>query len=301
MIRAGRPEDLKSIYGLRKVQVSLSSDSQELYFQHQFNYHNVLVNEVNGQLKASLQINHQPMMLKDKRIMCSVITGEFSDGRNSAYLGELLEDTIRQLQVMTLVSAVFGTPASRYQKLGFEPVYNRRVYTVRRSALKNVADSGISRKFKLSELRDLYREFTSHFDGYLLRSDGYWMNLMDYYTFMNYFVVVFRDAAKKAQGYMVYHSERDTLIVDEIVYRSGLALMRLLAYATRVKPQVSVKVSQYEDLSIAIPDARFKLEANCSIRINDLEMHNRLYKENCDSAVTAMLNSTKPLWISRGY
>ncbi|MBR0137162.1 MAG: hypothetical protein IJM15_02010 [Erysipelotrichaceae bacterium] len=301
MIRSGKPEDLKSIYGLRKVQVSLNSDSQELYFQHQFNYRNVIVNEVNGQLKASLQLEYQPMVLKNRRVMCSIITGEFSDGRASGYLNELLEDAVRQLQAMTLVSAVFGANSARYQKIGFEPVYNRRVYTVKRSMLKDISDSGIGRKFMLSELRDLYREFTSHFDGYLLRSDEYWTKLMDYYLFLNYFVVVYRDENKKAQGYMVYHTEKETLVVDEIVYRSGLALLRMLAHAARVKPQVNVRVSQYEDLSLAIPDARFKLESNCSIRINDLELHNRLYKESCDSAVTAMLSSDKPLWISRGY
>lgn len=301
MIRAGRPEDLKAIYGLKKIQLSLSSDSQELYFQNQFEYHNVVVNEVNGQIKASLQLDYQPIMLKDRKLMCSIITGQFYDGRNGNYFGELLDDVMKQLQATTLISAVFANKTDRYQKLGFEQLYSRRVYTIKRSQLKNVADSGISRKFSLKELSELYERFTSHFDGYMIRNSQYWSRLLDYYTFLNWFAVIYRDEKGHPQGYMIYHIDNDILTVEEIVYTSGLALMRLLSYATRNKPQIYVKVSQYEDLSIAVAGAKFKVENNAEVRINDRELYERLYNESCDSTATALLSSSKPLWISRGY
>ena len=178
MIRKGQPQDRKAIYDLHSEKVSLDqNDGMEFYFSQVFNADNIIVNEVNGHVVSSVQVNYHPIMFRDTRIECAVFCGAITRKDRPEFQKDLMDDVCDEVAHRTLVSILLTEDPDEGKQYGFEPVYYRRVYTIRQRDLANKSFEGVSREFNADDLQKTYTAFASHFDGYYLRDRNYWMDL----------------------------------------------------------------------------------------------------------------------------
>lgn len=286
MIRRGKQEDKRAIFDLYTKNGILNFESQDEYFINAFIPENVLVNDVNGSVVASLQTNYHSLMLHDKRLAASVVFGQFYDrSKGIKYHDSLKQEAFQQQKYKTLITIIPTKNPTEYERYGFEPIYNQRLYNISRNQLKNSSYKGVRRDFKVKDLVDVYNSFIKNFNGYLLRDYNYYMNLIDLLQIKRYNLVAFYDEELVCKGYMIYYIDGSKIVVEEIIYLDGLALTRLLCYALRRKRSIQVYVSEHEDLTKAYPSINYKLVNKYVARINDFELFNKLY----DSSITTTL------------
>lgn len=163
MIRRGKEEDKRAIFDLYTKSGVLNFESQDEYFINAFIPENVLVNDVNGYVVASMQTNYHPMILHNKRLSASVAFGQFYDrSKGIKYFDALKEEAFEQQRYKTLVTIIPTNNPVEYERYGFEPIYNQRLYTISRSNLKTALIPESAKTLKLKtwwRYMQLYRKF----------------------------------------------------------------------------------------------------------------------------------------------
>ena len=77
MIRNAIAQDRKTIYDLHSSKVSVDRyDDMEFYFSRLYDVDRVIVNDLNGHVVSSLQVNYHGMILNDIRIVASTLFGD---------------------------------------------------------------------------------------------------------------------------------------------------------------------------------------------------------------------------------
>ena len=139
MIRRGKEEDKRAIFDLYTKSGVLNFESQDEYFINAFIPENILVNDVNGSVVASMQTNYHSLILHKKRLSASFVFGQFYDrSKGIRYYDALKDEVFEQQKYKTLVTIVPTKTPAEYEKYGFESIYNQRLYTISRSHLKTV-------------------------------------------------------------------------------------------------------------------------------------------------------------------
>ena len=299
MIRNAIAQDRKTIYDLHSSKVSVDRyDDMEFYFSRLYDVDRVIVNDLNGHVVSSLQVNYHGMILNDTRIVASMLFGAITQDDDPEYFKPLLEDVLDEVSRKTLVSLVITKTPKYYLPYGFETVYKRKTYEISRDDLKNRSFEGVGKAFDLPELEAVYRRFTSHFNGYYERDRDYWIKAFKQYQFLRNNIVVYRSEEGVVEGYLVYSMTQQKVYVDEIGYLNGTALIRLLCYALKYKNRAEVTVSESENLNIAIPKIKGTVKPVMMARINDYALFNRLYQSDVRKVPDGFKLGGKPLYIN---
>ena len=299
MIREGYLSDRQAIYDLHSSKVNLGEyDRMEIYFARYFNADNIVVNEVNGHVVASSQINYHTLIFNGYRIAAGVVTATICDRNNRSYLDTLLKDINDELEHKMLISLAITERPDDFSSLGFEPVYKRRRYEIDRKDMVNRSSDGVEKSFTAGEIAGVYKKFMGSFNGYYERDMIYWTNRFETFKYLKYSMVVYRNRDKAVEGYMVFGINNNDVYIDEIVYLSGSALVRMLCYAFKFKDRVTVMVSEHEDLNRIIPAARFRLETAAMAKVNNLTLFNNLFGTSAENTLEALSLSGKPLYIN---
>ncbi len=302
MIRRGRKEDRTGIFDLYGRSNSLGFVNREDYFARKFVPENVVVNEINGHICASVQVDFCPLMVSGRKLAAGWLLGQFYDySRGTKDINALIAEVSEQQKYRTLITIIPTDSPKDYGRYGFEEIYRKRVYTISRSHLANASYKGVTKDFTIDDLMKLYDGFVSHFNGYVYRDRGYWNRLIELLRFKRYNLAVYYDEENKPQGYMIYYIEAGKVSVVEIIYNNGIALTRLVCYALRLKSSIRLFTSENEDLTKAFPKVRYRLETTAVARVNDLEMFNRLYNCQAHSSREAFALGGKPLYLSEEY
>lgn len=299
MIRKAQPRDKKAIYDLHSAKVNLNKyDEMEYYFSQLFDTDGVVVNEINGHVAASIQANQHVMMLNGVRVAVGALLAPIGSRQEPRYLTDLLRDVLDEQSRKYLVTLFISDQLDQARKYDFEPVYRRRIFTIRQEDMKNRSYHGVGRSFKIPELNRLYGEYCSYFNGYYLRDTDYWITRFQQMQFQRYNIAVYRDTSGELKGYMIYQISQSKVYVDELVYLNGEALIRLLCYAMRYKTKVEVAVGQNEDLSRIFPKVKSVSRCRLAVRINDLALFNRLYDSSVTSTEQAFALAGRPLFLN---
>ena len=299
MIRKGRMTDRKAIYDLHSAKVNIDGyDGMEFYFSQLFDPQNVLVNDINSHVCASVQVNCHEVMLNDVRIAAGFVFSPIGSRDNPEYLQQLMTEVLDEQTYKTLITILQTNDGENYQKLGFAPLYKKRYYDIMAANLKNVSSQGVMKEFTMKEVAHTYRSFTSFFNGYYIRDEEYWQTLLEHLKFRRGSIVVYRNTEGTVEGYMIYHLLQQKLVVDEIIYLTGEALVRLVCYGLQMKDTVSVSVSQDENLGRVFSKLKCTVRTDLWVRINDLKLFNSLYQCEVTSAAEGFALSQKPLFIN---
>jgi len=300
MYRVATEQDKRAIYELYRKSAIVSTDNFDDYFACNFVAENTIVNEINGHVAASIQVNYYPILLYGKKVMTSYLFGRFTDkSKSTKYLNELTKQVIDYQNYKTLISIIPVENMNEFSKYNFDSVYKRRLYTINRSDLENASYQGVSIDITIEELMDLYNRFVSNFNGYFIRDRKYWVNLFELLKFKHYNIAIYHNEDGKAQGYMIYTIEPSKVVIKELIYDNGAALTRLLCYGLRNKRTVQVYVSQNENLERAFPNIKYKLVTCFVARINDFELFNELYQCNVSETMKGFYLNEIPLFISQ--
>lgn len=294
MIRPARKADRKPIFDLQAEKLSLSrEDGMEFYFAQLFNDDNILVNEVDGKVAGSLQVNHHAMLLNGRKIMVTTLLG---------FIGkvpeEMMEDVLDECDHKSLVSLIMTDKPEKFYQYGFKPLYGRKKYHLSRDDIANASYGGVDRYVNVRELMEVYRHFTCFFDGCYDREAEYWIKFNERLKFRRSSFAVYRDSNNRPRGYMAYRTAGEKVEIDEIAYLNGEALVRLLCYGLHLKDDLEVTVSINEDFSAVFPTARAEERGTVLARINDLELFNRLYQSEAKTTVEGFQLSGRPLWLN---
>ena len=299
MIREGSLSDRQAIYDLHSSHVNLGEyDRMEIYFARYFNADNIVVNEVNGHVVASSQINYHTLILNGYRIAAGVVTATICDRNNRSYLDTLLKDIDDELEHKMLISLAITDKPDDFVSLGFEPVYKRRRYEINRMDMVNRSSDGVDTSFTAGEIAATYKKFMGSFNGYYERDMIYWTNRFETFKYLKYSMVVYRNKEKAVEGYMVFGINNNDIYIDEIVYLNGTALIRMLCYAFRFKDKITVMVSEHEDLNRIIPKAKYKLETVAMAKVNNLTLFSNLFSASAGSTREALDLLGKPLYLN---
>ncbi len=299
MIRVGKKEDKKIIFDLYGRSTSFDFENREDYFAKSFCSENVLVNEINGHVTASLQVNHYPMILHNKRILVSYMFADFYDhSKGVKNLNNLVNQAVANEQYKTLITLVPRTNPGEFAMYGFTDVYGKREYTIAHSDLANASYQGVGKEFTIDEISELYNNFVSNFNGYLLRDRQYWLDLLDLLRFKRYNLAVYHNEQGLAEGYMIYYIEPNKVVAKEIVYSNGAALTRLLCYGLRLKKCIKVYTSANEDFTRAFPNVKYKRVTTMVAKVNDFDLFNKLYNCNVADNQAAFYLTGRPLFLN---
>ena len=299
MIRFALTEEKNSIMNMWNKMFAFDDGGfTEHYFRYIYKPENCLVKVVDGEIVSSLQRNPHVMMLNGKRISCHLIAGVATDMdyRKRGYMSELMNAVIDELSHKDLVTILQAYDPELYRKYGFEMVYYRNKYEFERNDFPKYSTEGVSKKVDYEQMVRVYKDFTKAFNGYLLRDVDYYKMLDlqveqengSIYTYYN---------GETLDGYMVCYYSSNGLEVDEIIYRNGGALAKLLSYACKQRPSVAVYVSEYENLKKLLPNAKVEKVNNMMVRINDVKLFEECFSINANDVNKAFKHGNKPLFI----
>ncbi len=299
MLRRGKEEDKKVIFDIYAKSGMLNLYDQDDYFSDSFCAENVIVNEINGHVAASLQVNYHTMMFNERKIISGVVFGQFFERNKGVKALETLRNEVfDQQRYKTLFTLIPTDNEQEYSKYGFDAIYQKRIYQITSKDLSNISYNNVSKQFESDALLKVYKDFTKRFNGYLLRDKQYYLDLIDWLQSKRYNLAVYYSDENVCEGYMIYSIESNKVAVREIIYLNGSALTQLLSYGLKIKSKLDVYVSQSEDLSRAYPKVSYKQVAAMAVRINDIELFNKLFGVNVTDTVTGYKLNERPLFIS---
>ncbi|MGN1398446.1 MAG: hypothetical protein ACI4WG_00375 [Erysipelotrichaceae bacterium] len=298
MFRRATEQDKRVIFDLYAKQ-SVISDSQDDYFNCSFVARNTIVNEINGHVVASLQVDYHKVMFNDLPIVASVVFAQFADrSKGSKHLESLRAEAIKQESYKSLFTFINCDNNKEYQKYGFDAVYYKRAYSINKKDFKEISYSGVSKDFDIDELLNVYRSFTEKFTGYFYRDRNYYVSLIDLLQNKRGNLACCYDSENKCVGYMIYFIDSTKVIVKELVYLNGYALSKLLSYCLRIKEDILVYVSNNEDLTKVFPKVTYKKVISTLVKVNDYELFNKLFACKVTSSLTAFKQDKRPLFLS---
>lgn len=299
MFRRATTEDKKAIFDMYTKSGTLNLYNQDDYFSDSFIPQNVIVNEINGHVVSSLQINYHQTAFNDYKIIGGVIFGQFFEkSKGLRTLNNLRSEVVQQQEYKTLFTFIFTDDPKEYAEYGFEPIYFQRIYNISKKDIKSVCYDGVGKQFDIDDLVDVYKKFTIRFTGYFYRNKKYYLDLIELLQTKRGNLAVYYNEKRECQGYMIYYIEANKVIVKEMIYLNGTALTKLLSYCLRIKPHICVCVSQNEDLTKAYPKINHKEICHVVAKINDIELFNRLLNCNISTTSQGFQLADKPLYLN---
>jgi len=300
MIRFALSDEKQVIYRIWKEVFSFDDKGYtDFYFHHLFNEKNTLVKVVDNVIVSTLQRIPHVMVLHDKKISCHFIVGvaTIPPQRHKGYMGELMNTVLEEISFKSLVTILQAYEPEQYLKFGFEMLYYRKKYDFARDNFPKYSTEGVGGKVDHQHLVKLYKDFMQSFNGFLVRDGRYYQNLEYRLEEERGFIYTYYKG-NTLEGYMVCYLEANHIVIDEIIYRNGEALARLLAYACKQKPRVRLYVSEFEDFSQLLPDAETERVDCMMAKINDIRLFEDCFGIPAINLKAAFKNKKKPLYIN---
>jgi len=247
---------------------------------------------------STLQVHKHDMMLMGKRIRISYIVGVVTHPlyRNKGFMRKLLNGVIEILERTDLVTVLQGYTPEIYEPFGFEKVYRRRKYSLDKSMIPLLSAQGITYTADVSEMSALYREFTQHFTGYMLRNEAHFTKAISEIKAMDGKVIYYREGGV-LKGYCVFYVHDTHIEIDEMIYLDSVGLLKMMSTLCNSKDRIILYLSQSEDLARILPKAVYSWQEYMSVRINDLALFNQCFGTRVTNAKEGFNSVNKPLWI----
>jgi predicted acetyltransferase len=208
----------------------------------------------------------------------------------------LMDEVLDILDHQCLITVLQAYIPEIYEPFGFHKIYRRKRFTVDKSIVPALSSQGISYAVDANDLSPFYKQFTSHFDGYFLREEGYYEKRFAELKAEGNKVMVLKEQGI-VKGYCMFSVEPKQIDIDEILYVDAVSLLKMVSTLLNGKDKVILHVSANEDLTRIFPGSTAVLEEYMSVRINDFDLFNKLFETRATTALQALTLGGKPLWI----
>lgn len=187
-----------------------------------------------------------------------------------------------------------------YEQFGFEVVYRRRQLTITRNDVSRSSNDGCILNPKASDLLKIYAQFCKRFNGFCVRSQADFEQLLSGLIMQNAKIIAYQENGV-LKGYALCRLENKVVYIDECIYFDSTTLLKLLNVALQQRPTVYLRVSEHENLSVLFPKCEEIFYDYMMVKVNDISLFNRLYNANIQSTADFINLSKKPMYLSEVY
>ena len=303
MITKAAVKDKEQIHALWKEAFSFDDGGYTKFFFDRYykDEHAFVLKEENQVISSLIKTPHW-MMLHGRMIQASMIAGAVTrlDQRKKGYFHQLMKVVLDECEHQELVTVIQAYDPEMYKEFGFDVVYRRKQLLIRRSDVPQMADTGVTYRLDFKNLVKVYSQFTSKFDGMMVRDEVYFRDLSYEVEAQGGKIVVCYDTQGEISGYAVLYLVEGVLTIQEIVYLDSRSLMKILNHCLQLRFECVVEVSEAEQLERLFPKAEVKHKGNLMVRINNKELFQRLYGFKFNTVQQAM-ETDKPLWYNETH
>ncbi len=268
------------------------------YFNAYYNPKECYLLKEGNVILSSLQVHRHILVLQGKRVEAAFIVGVLTppEFRKKGYMKHLMDEVLDILDHQCLITVLQAYIPEIYEPFGFQKIYRRKRFTVDKSMVPVLSSQGISYAVEANVLLPFYKQFTSHFDGYFLREEGYFEKRFAELKAESDKVMILKEQGV-IKGYCMFSVQQKQIDIDEILYVDAISLLKMVSTLLNGKDKVVLHVSANEDLTRIFPGSIAHLEEYMSVRINDFDLFNKLFETRASNALQAMTLGGKPLWI----
>ena len=253
---------------------------------------------INDEIESVASVYKHEMMLHGRKLKVSMIAGIKTKLGYQGIGNEkvLLDEVMSQLSRQDLITITHAKNKELYEAKGFKVAYLRNCYHFERYNFDGVEINGISHEFDTQDLAKAYKEFTSRFNGYILRGKAYFDELVVELEFrkMNIMAIYLDNEIK---GYFSFKLDGDKLYINECIYKDIKTLAKIISYSLKLAKDVYLYVSEAERLERVFKQADYKTSEYMMLRINDYDLFNQLYNSNVSEVNEALTLINYPLFI----
>ena len=266
----------------------------EQYFEKYLRLYQNYVLEEDGEFLASLSYRPHEYVLNGKILRISYILKPVivPEHRHEGRTKQILEPILEKLSSQELLTFIGTDHPMMYGTLGFEKIYKRKNYVLSKRNVPTLNTYEVSFEAGEEDMLKCYGKFTSHFNGYKLRSFEDFRELRSLKAKEGgQFVYFF--TGDDLTAYASYQELEDHIEVGEIIYLDSLSFVSILSYFLDRKDEVRMSISAAENLSFLNPNLSYEESDLMMARINDYRAFNSLYGSNVSSVPEGYLLSRK--------
>ncbi len=269
----------------------------DFYFKTYYRNQETFVKKIQDEVVGCLSKHPHAIMLHGRMLRCSMIVGVAvkPQWRGRGFMRELMETALDEADHQELITMIQAYQPSLYEPFGFETVYRRRNWTIRRTEVRRIRPDVTTLLFPKDCLK-LYGQFVSRFNGYVIRDLNYFETLMKEVEAENGKMIAYYHE-RQIEGYAALYLENGRIVIRECLYLHSTALLHMVNYALSLKPEITLQVSGSENLSRIFPYSTYEEVGYTMVRLNNPELFNRLYNSQVTTAKEAMMLLDKPLYM----
>ncbi len=296
MIRKADTQDYNALHTLYSN--SFPQDYVNYFFEKEYDPFDTYLVEDNGEIAATIYAKKVDIMLKGYPVRAVFLKNPYRNAlmREEANQRIMMQEILEEISYNNLLVFVRPEGNEIYKKMGFEPLYIQRQYTISRAQVPVYPTSMIYDTYEDIDLLHVYEQYASHFEGYGIRDLKYYQSKRIYNDAMNYRTLAYYSAEHKCEGYVVYDLSDDPIRIEEIVYVNSVAFLKLISYLLNLKGSIEFAVSPLEKISRMIPTAVGKLKTDIWAKIMDYSLLNRLLQSGYTTVNDLAEGSAKPLF-----
>lgn len=300
MIRIAREEEKQIIEKQwREIFAHDDHGHSDFYFKlaYQSPQSYVLTND-QDEIISSCQVHTHSLDFNGKTLQTSFIVGVYTlpSERNKGYMKQLLTEVLDICSYKDIFTFIQAYNPQLYIPYGFEKIYQRHVFKVEAKQVPVLSPTGVSSHVSSDQLYDLYQRFTSHFTGYFHRSKLDFNHLQQEVSSQQGKILSYQKNGK-VEAYACVFAHPELVEIDELVYENATALLSILSALSNLNLPLQIAVSAKEDLKKILPMATLEVQEYTSVRLNNVDLFNELFKVHVKSAQEAFLLAKKPLWL----
>ncbi|MEG0959353.1 MAG: GNAT family N-acetyltransferase [Erysipelotrichaceae bacterium] len=304
MIRDAVSKDKEEIVRIWKSAYSTKAENYlDFFFNDCFDQGKCILIEQDGRIVSMLQYHNAVMEFQKRKLSVSYLHDivTIPDYRKRGHMRKLMETTIDEVKHNHLISIMEAYNPRIYEQFGFEVVYYQKHYTVHSSQLEHVNTIGVDTSVNTQDLLELYQRFTKHFEGYLIRDEAYFKQLIECSKLRNYGLCTYLSKHNQVDGYAFYEIINNEIVVKEIIYMESIALLKMIKYIIGEHHSIEVIVSQGEKLEKVIPLLIPKKLSYMMARVNNYDLFNKLFNTEVKNVKEAYTLLSKPKYLNLYY
>lgn len=174
MIRKGRASDKVAVYQLWKELFAFDDGGYtDYYFSNLYDFHDLFVLEIDGELVACLQRRKHKIMLNQKIFPTSMIVGVMThpNHRHKGYMKALMNEVLKEAKQEELLTIIQAYDMSLYTPFGFQAVNGKQMKYYSKHADENKIELEIG--YDAASMHQCFKESMKDYSGYFIRDLAY--------------------------------------------------------------------------------------------------------------------------------
>lgn len=295
IVTVPQQEDKQLIFSLYNTATDLDSRSIDYFFSEHYDPAHFLIVKQADVVLCCMKVREESIFLKGYHVEVMLIEQLVVSGNcPRSVKNEFIDACLAQFEKRKLFTVLTD---SLIKNRSFENIFRHKRYKLQRPALFNVDGYSISDRFEAHELLSAYDSFAKHFDSFMHKDLAYFEEKIKRLRNDNVEIFVSRDAHHDIVGYIVYNYIDGELEVLTVIYKDTLALLTLLNQAMGMNSHIYVNVSLNENLQKIFGSIHYDIIEDVFIRVNDVELFQRLYRTKCNSLTEFLDKNQRPLYL----